>query len=145
MDPASILSIVNGCVGLAMKCGMIAADLHNLASKYKQAKLSVMALSNECHTLELVLDRIEFWARSSTEGSHLDNAVLEQLNSSLGLGAMVVSSLEEQLMLFKDIKQSSGFRRRAKIVWNDGVLKEHEDRIRGQLTALSCLLHVISL
>jgi hypothetical protein len=145
MDPVSVISIVNGCVGLALKCGKVAADLNTLADKYKHAKLSVMALSNECQTFEVALGRIEAWARSPNNEGQLDVGVLKQLDSSIELGTLVISALEEQMMPFHEMKQFGGFRRRTNIVWNDGVLREHEDRVRGQLAALTCLLTVINL
>jgi hypothetical protein len=145
MDPISIFSIANGCAGLAMKCGQVTADLYILADKYKQAKLSILALHNECRTFRVVLGEIESWATSSGRETVTSADVSEQLGVSLELGSMVMSALEEQMKTFMDFRQSAGFRRRAKIVWNDGVLRGHEDRVRGQIQALTCLLQVMKL
>jgi hypothetical protein len=145
MDPVSIVALINASVGLAIKCGTVAADLHVLASKYGQAQLTIEILANQCRTLETTLKRIKSWLDGEERENLVDDDILMQLGSSVEIGMKIISALEEDLAPFMEDETHYGFRDRVKIVWNDGLVKLHEDRVRDQLQATSCLLHVMKM
>lgn len=145
MDPVSIISLVNVSVGLAIKAGTIAKDIQTISSQYKNAEVSIVALSNECRTFGTVLTRIEAWLRSAEDGVTHDDMILEQLSSSLECGSIVLKAMEDDLLAFTETERKRSPWGKTKFVFNEGVFDAHQKRIGGQLQALSCLLQSMSL
>lgn len=52
---------------------------------------------------------------------------------------------EKDIEPLKEPSMSSGFIRRAKILWDDDSFQTHQNRIRGQVGALSLLLEAVKL
>ena len=78
----------------------------------------------------------------------VDDQLAKRLCSSLAAGMMVLSALEQDLVHLGGAAApvgSLGFRRRNKIIWNEQVFRDHQDRLRGQIGAMTLLLEVIKL
>lgn len=146
MDPFSILSIVQGSVDLAAKCVTVAKYLNDFATKHQQAELFVLSLVDECQTLRLAWGQIESWARRQNDAQvYIDDQIIERLGASLETGTMVISALEHELLQLGPPSSTGGFRWRNRIVWNEQAYRDHKDRVRGQIGAMTLLLEVISL
>ena len=128
MDPATVLAVVNGSLGVATTCITVIQGLNDLASKYRQAELLVQTMVDECKTIQLAWDQIETWARRhETTTLSVDDQILERLGSSLATGTMVLSALEEDLRHLGQSSATTGLRRRSKVVWNQNVFRDHKD------------------
>ncbi|KAL8926135.1 MAG: hypothetical protein Q9208_003036 [Pyrenodesmia sp. 3 TL-2023] len=70
-----------------------------------------------------------------------------RLNRSLRGGLLVISALEEDLRPWttKNERTVFGIRSRAKAIWNEHALKDHQDRIRDQVTSMTLLISVIQM
>ena len=145
MDPTTILSVVNVSAGLTIKCGNVIQALYELAQRYKQAELTILSVIEECHTIQLAWTRIEEWATQNLVRSEEHDELLERLQRSLYTGQLVMCALEKDLSSMQNIPQFSNFRRRTKIVWNERVLQDHQNRLHAQIGALTLLLEVLSL
>lgn len=142
-DPVTILSIVNGSLGLALKIGKVAKQLYEINKQLKGAELSVLSIATECETIEAAWGGIERWASSQQVA---DGVLLEKLSHSLMVGMMVMSTFEEDLLLLsQDSGSSWGLRRKGKFVWKGSLFERHQAAIRGQVAATSLLLQVINL
>src|SRR5947207_9057131 len=137
MDPATILSIVNGSAGLAIKCGQVVIELNELVHKYKHAELSIRALTNECTSMKTMLDQLATWMQSSNSSMRLDEQVWRQMESNVECGRLFTSALEADLRSLEQSTKAGNFIRRTRIVWNEGIFKEHADRIRGLNMAIA--------
>jgi len=137
------VAIVNASIGLALKCGKIAADLKVIASTWKQAELSVLELINNCRMLETVLRRIDLVTKYPE--IRLDDDTFQQLQSSLELGGIVISALEQDLNSVMNIEPNTIFRQKTKIMWQESVIKMHQERVTRQLTAITVLLKLMEL
>lgn len=145
MEPASILAIVNTSIGLTSKIVTVAKDLHDIAKRYKDAELTILSTAEECEIIRLAWRKIENWCRSWANTDFTDMELLERLDRSLVVGMMIMSALEKDIEPLKEPSMSSGFIRRAKILWNDDGFQTHQNRIRGQVGALSLLLEAVKL
>lgn len=141
-DPATILSIVNASIGLAMKCFKVAQDLHELAAKFKHAELDILVIVNDCETIQLAWRRIatwcEHWANPNAE-------LLARMERSLKVGDVVMSALESDLAVFMIQSKPGGIRKRTRIVWNEKLFRSHQERVRVQVTTMNLLLTVVQL
>lgn len=145
MDPVSVFAIVSAAGNLAFKSGKVVQTLYELAEKYKQAEVTILSIIQECRTIELAWTRIERWAENGLDDYHDYEQLAERLQLSLYSGQLVMNELEKDLAALQTSPQFSKFRRKAKIVWNDRLLQDHQNRIRGQVCAMLLLLEVIQL
>ena len=53
VDPISIISLVEGSIGLILQCGSAIKSLNEIAAKYKQAELTLSAMIQEVDVIEL--------------------------------------------------------------------------------------------
>jgi hypothetical protein len=144
MDPISIITIVGAAGSLAFKCGMVIHTLYELMEKHKHAEISIMSIIQECRTIELAWSRIGRWAANGLD-DYDDDQLSERLQLSLYSGQLVMTELEKDLTSFLGKSQHSKFRRKAKIVWSERMLQDHQNRLRGQVCAMILLLDVIQL
>lgn len=145
MDPASILGIVNDSIGLTMKIAKVTKGLYDLAKRYRDAELAILSIAEECELVRLAWRKIENWCRGWANTDSADMELLERLDRSLFVGMMIMSALEKDIQPIVESTESSGIIRRAKVLWNDDSFQTHQNRIRGQVGAMSLLLEAIKL
>ncbi|KUJ11170.1 uncharacterized protein LY89DRAFT_723019 [Mollisia scopiformis] len=145
-DPATIISIINGSLGLAVKVGTVANDLYTLSKRLKYAELTLESVASECEVIQTAWEGIQTWAKKQpARQDEGQQKLFDRLNRSLLFGTMVFSKLEDDLKEFTAGQQSPSFFRRGKVVWNEASFAQHQDRIRGQVAAMTLLLQVINL
>ncbi|KAL8958485.1 MAG: hypothetical protein Q9193_004471 [Seirophora villosa] len=69
-----------------------------------------------------------------------------QLSRSLQGGSLVISALEDDLKRFQGIPdptRRTSPTQRARIVWNEQTLKDHQERIRDQVSSMTLVLEVM--
>ena len=144
MDPATIVGLVSSAVTLATVCGSTAKDLYTLGSKYKHAELAILSMVQGLDTMQLAWSRIGKWAENQApDGLLEDDDFIERLRRSLETGSLVMDALKEELLTYKPLKM--GLTQRTKVVWNEGTLRSHQERIRDQASSISLLLQAIRL
>ena len=141
-DPISIISLVEGSITLIVQCSSAIKSLNEIAGKYKQAELILSSMIQEVDVIELAWKRIKDWSESYTNEAG-DGELLERLDKSLKCGTNVISALQDDLLDYGSKKL--GFMQRTRLNWNEKVLRDHQDRIRGQVQAMSLLLQVMEL
>lgn len=144
MDPVSLLSIATAAGSLAFKCGAIVRTLHCLRDRYKQAELTILSVMEDCRTIELAWSRIEKWAAHSLDVDE-QYELAERLQLSIYSGQLFIAELEKELAALECTPKYSTLRRRTKIVWNESMLRVHQDRIQRQICSLTLLLELIQL
>lgn len=144
MDPATIVGLVSSAVTLATICGSAAKELHSLVSKYTNAKLVILSMVQGLDTMQLAWSRIGKWAENQTpDGLLEEDDFIGRLRRSLETGSLVIDALREQLLIYKPLKM--GLTQRTKVVWNEGTLRSHQERIRDQASSMTLLLQAINL
>ncbi|KAF2467825.1 uncharacterized protein BDR25DRAFT_358095 [Lindgomyces ingoldianus] len=140
-----IVSILSACASLGYKCLSLSRTLTELAERYKQSRLSILSIAQECITTRLAWSLIERWAAENS-GSFADyDDVHETIQSTLHAGVLIMSALESDLMSLQKPSNSQSFLWGTKIVWNEHVFRQHLDRMRGLVTSLTLLLDTLKL
>ena len=142
---ADLVSIIAGAAGLAIKCAQVAEGLHDLAAKHKRAQITLLSMTQEVETIQAAWSRIEQWSQDSTNAFSVNRELLERLDRSLETGAIVMSALEDDLLAYRGKSESLTFFQRSRLVWNESSLQDHQNRIRGQVAALTLLLQALNL
>ncbi|KAL8760296.1 MAG: hypothetical protein Q9184_003391 [Pyrenodesmia sp. 2 TL-2023] len=158
MDPASIFSIIVGSAGLALQCSKVIRDLHDVTDTYKNADLTIVSMSTGLETISWAWSRIqeilETWSNDKTGlGQAIDTATLDQLGRSLRGGLLVIEALEADLAPYTtafsledgSAAGKSGLMNRAHVVWSARALKDHQERIRDQISSMNLLINVLQL
>ena len=144
MDPVTIVGLVSSAVTLATMCGSAAKDLHTLVSKYKNAKLAILSMVQGLETMQLAWSRIGKWAQNQTpDGLLEEDDFIGRLQRSLETGSLILDALKEELLIYKPSKM--GLTQRTKVIWNEGTLRSHQERIRDQASSMTLLLQAIHL
>ena len=144
MDPATIVGLVSSAAALAKICGSAAKDLNTLVSKYKNAKLAILSMIQGLDTMQLAWSRIGQWVQNETPDELLEkDDFIGRLQRSLETGSLVMDALKEELLVYKPLKM--GLTQRTKVVWNEGTLKSHQERIRDQASSMTLLLQAVQL
>ncbi|CZR54211.1 uncharacterized protein PAC_04094 [Phialocephala subalpina] len=149
-DPASPASaspvdIINGSASLALKIASVIKTLHLVAQRFKSAELAIHSIASECQTVQSAWDAVESWARKQSIQNVDQEPLLNRLRQSLLFGTMVFDALDDELMPFLSERQGQGLFTRKGAVWNEVSFARHQDRIRGQVAAMTLLLQVINL
>ncbi|KAL8717671.1 MAG: hypothetical protein Q9225_005108 [Loekoesia sp. 1 TL-2023] len=73
--------------------------------------------------------------------------VIAQLTRSLKSGSLVISALEKDLGPWTNSSEQThfGFGKKAKVIWNERILKDHQDRIRDQVNSMNLLISVMQM
>ena len=144
MDPVTIVGLVTSAVQLATICGSAAKDLNTVVSQYKNAKLAILSLVQGLDTMQLAWSRIGMWAQNQASDELLEeDDFIGRLRRSLETGSLVMDALSEELLIYKPLKM--GLTQRTKVVWNEGTLRIHQERIRDQASSMTLLLQAIHL
>ncbi|KAL8835110.1 MAG: hypothetical protein Q9176_007104 [Flavoplaca citrina] len=157
MDPASIFSIIAGSAGLALQCGKLIRDLHDVTDMYKNANLTIVSMITGLETIQWAWGRIQAILEISTDdqscaSQNMDADTFHQLERSLNGGRIVIAALEEDLKplaatSLQDHGAATGHRilNRVRIVWNATALREHQERIRDQMNSMNLMISVLKL
>ena len=142
-DPFTIVQVISASASLAVQCTRVAKALHDMAGKYKMAEISIISTAYELDIIRLAWERIENVLQSWENLDVTDHGLVNELRLKLGFGRVVVSSLADDIDAFK--KRPLGFWQRSKYVWDKVNFKSHQDRIRGQVAAMTLLVSILNL
>ena len=145
MDPVSIVSLIQACAGITLSAGKLAVCLKSLASKYQNIELTIKTLSNQCKLFATAVSAIQRWMCDGPERDILDDEVWNQLHDSLDCAGDVIAALETDIAPFMVSEISHSAKLKAKAIWNMQNLKEHDDRIRSQISGLQLILQIMQL
>lgn len=144
MDPVSIVGIVNASVDLALKCASSVKTLNDLASKYSNAKLTILSVTQNLVTMQFAWNRIGEWVDGQKSSETADEVeFIRRIAGSLDTGTLVMDALGEFLSDFDVDQMTVGHR--IKVVWNENVLQAHQNCIRDQAASMTLLLQAIQL
>ncbi|KAL8791592.1 MAG: hypothetical protein Q9195_005797 [Heterodermia aff. obscurata] len=143
MDPVSVISLVTGAASLAVQCAQVAKSLHDVSGKFKDAHLTISSAVQELDIIQLAWERIEHLLRTWVDDHGADTELLQRLSRQLEFGDIVMSALSDHINEYKQPPDS--LRQKTKVVWNESLFRAHQERIRGQATAMTLLLSVVQL
>lgn len=144
MDPATIIQLVEGSLSLALQCGHATKTLSDIAAKYKYAKLTITSMVQGLDTVQLAWSQIGEWSQRYVPETAGDGELfLERLQRSLENGIIIMDALDGDLKPYRTNNLS--FMQRSKAIWNENLLRGHQDRISHQAMAMTCLLQAIQL
>ena len=143
-DPISVISLVEGSIGLVLQCGSVAKTLSDMIVKFKTAEVAITSLIQEVETIQFAWSRIKGWSEDHAEAA-TDSQFVQRLEKSLECGTLILSALEQDLADYKHRVNNANFVLRSKMAWNERAFLDHQHRVRGQVQAMTLLLQVSQL
>ena len=143
-DPISVISLVEGSIGLVLQCGSVAKTLSDMIAKFRTAEVAITSLIQEVETIQFAWSRIKGWSEDHAEAA-TDSQFVQRLEKSLECGTLILSAIEQDLADYKDRADNASFVRRSKMAWNERAFLDHQHRVRGQVQAMTLLLQVSQL
>ena len=143
-DPISVISLVEGSIGLVLQCGSVAKTLSDIIAKFKYAEVAIMSLIQEVEAVQFAWNRIKEWSEDHAEAA-TDSQFVQRLEKSLQCGTLVLTALEKDLADYEHRVDNASFILRSKMVWNERAFLDHQHRVRGQVQAMTLLLQVSQL
>ena len=143
-DPISVISLVEGSIGLVLQCGTVAKTLSDMIAKFKHAEVAITSMIQEVETIQFAWNRIKEWSEEHAEAA-TDSSFVQRLEKSLRCGALVLSALEQDLADYKHTADNASFVLRSKMAWNERAFLDHQHRVRGQVQAMTLMLQVSQL
>ncbi|RHZ47654.1 ankyrin repeat protein [Aspergillus thermomutatus] len=144
MDPFTWIGAISGVLQIAQVISQTTAGLVKLKGRFSNADLTIQSLIGELSIIESALTHLEDWAKFNARGPTKSEEYIEGLNVALdGCRAVMEVLSEEVASLVQNIAgQDSvvGFRARVKVVWNEDVMRGHQERLHAQVVALQLLL-----
>ncbi|KAL2048765.1 hypothetical protein ABVK25_010947 [Lepraria finkii] len=143
---ADPISVIQGSIGLALQCVNVIQSLNDMVGKFNQAHLTIISIIQEVETIQMAWIRIRKWSEEHAEAG-TDTNFFDRLDRSLDCGTLVMTALEHDLADYNinNARTTIGFRQRLRVAWNETALLDHQNRIRGQVQAMSLLLQVLEL
>lgn len=144
MDP---LSLLGGIASAGAIIGGITKTAHMLCTlrgKYTEADLTLGSIITELAVVKAALHQIQDWIDYNKDG-----LIQEELGEAL---AVSLSGCKECIdLLSEDVKDMVGgigqrgaeVLMRTRTLWNEAMMKEHQNRLHHQISALQLLLHAV--
>ena len=144
MDPASILGLIATAGTIASAITKTIRDLSDLRAQYTDANLRIRLLVQELSTIKSALSQINDWAHF-LDDNHNQAELKDALQVALDGVELAMGALAEEVhALVHDTSTPANvdlsFRGKTKFAWNEQNMKEHENRLRAQVSALQLLL-----
>ncbi len=156
-DPISIFSVIGGSAALVLQFAKVVNDLRTLADRYKRAESMIESMTSHLSTIQWAWRRIETtlekWTHDGVIWQDDNTELFMQINRSLKGGSLVISALAEDLQPFLEQSGSPptyrqrGSRswKRVRITWNDQTFKDHQERIRDQVSSMNLLIAIMQM
>ncbi|KAL9613567.1 MAG: hypothetical protein Q9167_001900 [Letrouitia subvulpina] len=147
MDPASIVGLISAAGTIAATITGTIKDLSELRGQYADANLRIRLLIRELSTIKASLSQINDWTHILEEERKQADLVealkvsLEGVELAMAALAEAVSALVQNASPSRDVNM--GFRAKTRYAWNESQMKEHENRLRAQVSALQLLLQAV--
>ena len=148
MDPVTVIGIVSASVQIAQFIGSTIQGLNTLKGKFREADTTIRLLIGQLSTIKAAVFQIRDWADYNFDDSPKEKRFLKGLNDALDCcqAAMDVLSAEVKDLMAGlqphngEGPKSLGITARARAVWNEDIMKTHQDRLYLQVHALQLLL-----
>jgi hypothetical protein len=142
MEPVSVLALINTCFGITSRIGTITKQIWTLKEKYKQIEWKVLLFETQLSAISTAVIGLSGWLEGP--GTH-DEPIRQELKRSLDSCEIVILVITEYLDKVQMQANKMNLWNKTKFLRDEGTITEYERMLRGQVQALSLLLHILSL
>lgn len=130
--------------GIIVTITKLVKGLSDLQSKYKEAENSIRLLIRQLTSMKASLIQISDWTQLNLAGSPREDELVEAFKIALdGCQEAMQSMADEVAKLVQDAIAGDSRTMRARYVWNEESMKDHQARLDSQVQALQLLLSAV--
>ncbi|QDS76771.1 hypothetical protein FKW77_001903 [Venturia effusa] len=145
MDPISFIGTLASAGTIVAAITKCAHTLARLRGRFQEADITLRLLLAELSAVKAALVQVEDWANYSASNSPVNENLASGFSDSLDGCQLAMNLLGEEVS-----RLAAGFgeneddtRARMRTVWNDSSMKDHQQRLHGQIAALQLLLQAV--
>ena len=142
------MEIVGAVASLAQICAGVMTGLQHLVGTYQQSDNIILSVLDECENLKLAWLFIGRWVESQRDQpEELAAALVDRFKKSIASGEQLMEALEKDIERAKNDEPGrlQKYKRKTYIMWKVKAFSEHQERIRGQIEALTLLIVILRL
>ena len=147
MDPTTIIGTLSAAGTIVAGIGNVAHDLSRLRERFQEADKTVGLLLTELFAIKGALGQVDLWLKHSAKSSLVQEELVGAFEMSIEGCKTAVLLLSDRVAALHEAfsRQEHDFRTRAKTVWNESALKDHQQHLRAQVQALQFLIQTVQL
>ena len=145
MDPASVIGVVSAGLQILNTIGSTVKGLSDLRTKFLEADQSIRLLIRELSIIKSSLSLIHDWAENDIVVKPNQSELVETLGVAIDGCKEAMDALAEEVaqLVGSAAAENIGFRVRTRFMWNEGIMKEHQERLQSQVAALQFLVTAV--
>ena len=137
MEPLSILGAVAACSEIVTVIARVTTNLHSLKQRWSEGARSLQLLIAKLSTVRAALAQVKDWAELNASTSPNGEEMRDSLGVAMEGCQVFIEALDQDVAgLLGDSVVS-----RLKQLFIDSSIKEHEQRLDSQISALQVLLN----
>ncbi len=137
MEPLSIIGAVAACSEIVTVIARVTTNLHSLKQRWSEGARSLQLLIAKLSTVRAALAQVKDWAEFNASTSPNGEEMRDSLGVAMEGCQVIIEALDQDVAgLLGDSVMS-----RLKQLFIDSSIKEHEDRLDSQISALQLLLN----
>lgn len=147
MEPVTIIGTLSAAGTIVAGITSVVHDLTRLKERFKEADNTIGLLLTELNTIKGALSQVEHWIKFGAKNSPVQEELAGCFEISMEGCKTAVSLLSERVAALHAafISEEHAFLTRAKAVWNESALKDHQQHLRSQVQALQFLIQVVQM
>ena len=145
----SIISLLSAAGTIASSITITIKALSDIRSQFADAKLRISLLIAELSTVKSALSQVHDWTHY-LDDTHQYAEVVRDLQISIDGCQLAMQALAEEVAKVvgdssRQAQMNTGFRTKTRFAWSEASMKQHQDRLHGQVAMLQVLLHAVQL
>jgi len=147
MDPISFLGALSAAGTIVAAITKCAHTLAQLRSRFQEADITLRLLLAELSAVKAALVQVEDWANYNSTNGPVQEELAIGFSDSLEGCQLAMDLLGEEVTRLATCFANSedDFGARMRTVWNESSMKDHQQRLHGQIAALQLLLQAVQM
>ncbi|KAJ5092286.1 hypothetical protein NUU61_007156 [Penicillium alfredii] len=145
MDPVSAFGVFSGGIQVLQAIVATVHGLNELYGRFRDADLTIQSLIQELNCIQTALTSLREWARASAANGPSPDEYHDSLAVAMNGCRVIMEVLSQDVAALVQGGQEerlAGFRARVRVVWNDELMRGHQEKLHAQVMALQLLLQV---
>jgi hypothetical protein len=145
MDPVTFIGTLSATGAIVAGITKVAHKLSTLRGRFHEADTTLGLLIVELSAVKGALGQVDDWANFGSTNNPVSEDLAEAFELSLEGCRTAVSLLEEEVVTLTNafLAEDDDFMARARTVWNESTIKDHQQKLHGQILALQLLLQTV--
>ncbi|EOD45904.1 putative ankyrin repeat domain-containing protein 28 protein [Neofusicoccum parvum UCRNP2] len=151
-NQANGMELAAAVVSLSCKAVIVANDLYELRSKYKDASTTIDAICNEVEVVRASLSRVQrLLEKDSAKGIDFNDELRDVFDMAITGCTVVLSCLDDEIKKLLAGSKSQGggggfgWKVKAKYLWKEETMMDLLQKLRGQQGAISLLFQSLQM